>query len=111
LSHLVEPARPLERPPDATAASAKSYPKRTIVDVLSLFHNQGMERFAVLRQALADKVKPPPAARDELSGHLGGEQEDDGIPKSRFAGVLVLLIPVAGLAWIGIGWALYRLVA
>jgi hypothetical protein len=92
-------------------ATAPSPPNWTIVDVLPLFHNQSMERFAVLRQALVDKVKPPFAARDELGGHLGSEGESEGIPKSRLAGVLVLLIPVAGLAWVGIGWFLYRLIA
>jgi hypothetical protein len=70
-----------------------------------------MERFAVLRQAFAQKVKPSPASRAEVSGEVPDGRTADGDSGSRLGAVLVLLIPVAGLAWAGIGWLLYRLVA
>jgi hypothetical protein len=81
-------------------------PKRTIADVLAISQNEEMERFAVLRQALAFRTKPPPA-------HTRGQAaipRDEATPGSRLAGILVLLIPLAGVAWLGIGWLVYRLV-
>jgi hypothetical protein len=107
----MEHAKSPGRRPEMTAAAALNSLNWTIVDVLTLSHNQTMERFAVLRQALAEKVKPLPDAQDELGGHSGDEQECDALTKSKLGGVLVLLIPVAGLAWVGIGWVLYRFIA
>jgi hypothetical protein len=73
-----------------------------------------MERFAVLRQAFAQKVKPSQASQAspaEVSGQVPDGRTADGDSGSRLGAVLVLLIPVAGLAWAGIGWLLYRIVA
>jgi hypothetical protein len=84
----------------------RRHPKRTIADVLAIFQNQEMERFAVLRQALAFRTKPPPAqTRGEAA-----IPRDKATPGSRLGGILVLLIPLAGVAWLGIGWLVYRLV-
>ena len=69
-----------------------------------------MERFAVLRQAFAQKIKPPPASQAEVSGQVPDDRTADDDSGSRLGAVLVLLIPVAGLAWAGIGWLLYRLI-
>jgi hypothetical protein len=69
-----------------------------------------MERFASLRHTLSRKAKarahphvvefPPTAA-----------PKADGAPEeSRLAGILVLLLPLAALAWAAIGFFVYRLV-
>jgi hypothetical protein len=94
----VEQANPVTRPP-----------KRTIADVLMVFQNVSVERFAVWRQAIAVRTKlsgpsPPPHESVPL------DPEQETVERSKFGAVVVLLIPVAGVAWVGIGWLLYRLV-
>jgi hypothetical protein len=54
-----------------------------------------MERFASLR-GLAHRARPvEPTSEDAVD--------------SRLAGLLVLLVPLAALAWVAIGWFIYRL--
>ena len=83
-------------------------PKRTIADVLVTFQNVSVERFAVWRQATAARRKlsgapPPPHESVPL------DPEHETVERSKLGAVVVLLIPVAGVAWVGIGWLLYRL--
>jgi hypothetical protein len=106
----VEHARRLNHSSNSFDRRHPQSPKETIVDVLTLIQNETMERFAVLRQAFAHKVKPSPASQAEVSGQVPDDRAADGDSGSRLGAVLVLLIPVAGLAWAGIGWLLYRLV-
>jgi len=68
-----------------------------------------MERFAVLRQALAQRTKPPPPSEAEFGGRLPVEADGESASDSKLAAVLILLIPVAGIAWVAIGWLVYRL--
>jgi hypothetical protein len=59
-------------------------------------HNQSMERFASLR-ALAHRARPAAPTTEDATD-------------SKLAGLLVLLVPVAALAWAAIGFYVYRLV-
>jgi hypothetical protein len=59
-------------------------------------HNQPMERFASLR-ALAHRARPVKPTTEDASD-------------SKLAGLLVLIVPLAALAWVAIGLYVYRLV-
>ncbi|HEU4488535.1 MAG TPA: hypothetical protein VFS38_04550 [Actinomycetota bacterium] len=39
-----------------------------------------------------------------------GEPRTEDAPDSRLPGLLVLLVPLAALAWAAIGWFVYRLI-
>ena len=75
-----------------------------------MFQNQSMERFAVLRRTL-HKSKPSAASGAELGVQRPAERESEGDSASRLGAVLVLFIPLAGVAWVGIGWLVFRLFA
>lgn len=83
-------------------------PKRTIAAVLVVFQNVGVERFAVWRQAIALRTKLSDAATQSHERvPLDPEHET---ARSKLGALVVLLIPVAGVAWFAIGWLVYRLV-
>jgi hypothetical protein len=67
-----------------------------------------MERFALLRQAITHRTKSPPSG-SEFEGDVPVEHDIESASDSKLPGVLVLLIPVAGVAWVAIGWVVYRL--
>jgi len=70
-------------------------PENAMAAVWIAAHNQPMERFASLR-GLAHRARPvEPTSEDAVD--------------SRFAGLLVLFVPLAALAWVAIGWFIYRL--
>ena len=84
-------------------------PQRTIVDVLAIFQNIGVERFAVWRQAIGVRTKPSGSA-PVLDERAPLDPEREAAERSKLGAVVVLLIPVAGAAWAAIGWLVYRLV-
>jgi hypothetical protein len=94
----VEQANPLNSPPN-----------RTIADVLAVFQNVGMERFAVWRQAFAVRTKPSGPA-PVLRERAPLDPDRETVAESKFGAVVVLLIPVAAVFWAAIGWLLYRVV-
>ena len=106
VSHIATPGASTLRTDMEQSNPFRRRPKRTIADVLAISQNEEMERFAVLRQALAFRTKPPPA---QTRGQAAIPR-DEATPGGRLAGILVLLIPLAGVAWLGIGWLVYRLV-
>jgi hypothetical protein len=83
-------------------------PKRTIADVLLVFQNVGMERFAVWRHAFAVRTKES-SSPHTVPGKVPFEPDREGTPEGRFGGVVVLLIPVGAVAWVAIGWLVYAL--
>lgn len=56
-----------------------------------------------VRTKLSDAA-PRPRERVPL------DPEHETVERSKLGAVVVLLIPVAGVAWFAIGWLLYRLV-
>jgi hypothetical protein len=69
-----------------------------------------MERFALLRQAITHRTKPPPPpSGSEFGGHVPVEHDVERTSDSKLPGALVLLVPVAGVAWVALGWLVYRL--
>jgi hypothetical protein len=90
--------------------SLRPSPKRTIADVLAVFQNPSMERFVVLRQVLTFKTKRSAAAKPRFGDRPSIAHDADERPGSRLAGLLVLFVPLAGVAWLAIGWLIYRLV-
>jgi hypothetical protein len=84
-------------------------PNRTIADILAVFQNVGMERFAVWRQAFAVRTKPSGPA-PVVQERVPLDPERETVAHSKFGAVVVLLIPVAAVVWAAIGWLLYRLV-
>jgi hypothetical protein len=70
-------------------------PENAMAAVWIAAHNQRMERFASLR-GLAHRPRPvEPTSEDAV--------------ESRLAGLLLLFVPLAALAWVAIGWFIYRL--
>jgi hypothetical protein len=92
------------------ANSGHSAPKKTIADVLAVFQNVRVERFAVWRQAIAVRTKLSGASTPPRES-VPLEPEQDADAHSKLGAVVVLLVPVAGVAWAAIGWLLYRLLA
>ena len=84
-------------------------PKRTIAAVLVVFQNVGVERFAVWRQAIALRTKLSDAATQSHE-RVPLDPEHETAARSKLGALVVLLIPVAGVAWFAIGWLVYRLV-
>lgn len=70
-------------------------------------HNENIMRFTVLGHAHDHRLRPEAEVDSSVSEAL----DDDGDASSRLTGLLVLAVPVAGLAWAAIGFFVYRLVS
>jgi hypothetical protein len=78
--------------------------------VWSQLHNQPMERFASLRHTLVRKAKARAHPRLVEFPQAAAPKAEGAREESRLAGILVLLLPLAALAWAAIGFFVYQLV-
>ena len=76
------------------------------VTVVTTAHNETIMRFTVAGRAHDEKLRPEAEVDSTVSA-----PRDDGDAGSRLTGLLVLMVPVAGLAWAAIGFLVYRLVS
>jgi hypothetical protein len=90
--------------------SWKRDPQDSIAAVWSLVHNRLVERFAALRYALTHRAKPSSDSNPAQVASPAEPETEDAPNSSRLPGLLVLLLPLAALAWAAIGWFVYRLI-
>jgi hypothetical protein len=85
-------------------------PQESIAAVWSLVHNRPVERFAALRHALTHRAKPASGSTPAQVASPAEPKTEDAAD-SRLPGLLVLLVPLAALAWAAIGWFVYGLIS